>query len=55
MGYYDQAVSALIEGIYARGLDKRVLIVVTGEFSRTPRITFERSTGAGAASGPAGT
>lgn len=55
MGYYDQAVAALIEDIYARGLDKRVLVVVTGEFGRTPRITFDRSTGAGDASGPAGT
>lgn len=55
MGYYDQAVSALIEDIYARGLDKRVLVIVTGEFGRTPRITFDRSTGAGDASGPAGT
>ncbi len=34
---YDQAVSALIEDIYARGLDKRVLVVVTGEFGRTPQ------------------
>jgi uncharacterized protein (DUF1501 family) len=55
MGNYDQAVSALIEDIYARGLDKRVLVVVTGEFGRTPKITFDRSTGAGDASGPAGT
>lgn len=55
MGHYDQAVSALIEDIDARGLDKRVLVVVTGEFGRTPRITFDRSTGAGDASGPAGT
>ena len=55
MGNYDQAVSALIEDLYARGLDKRVLVVVTGEFGRTPKITFDRSTGAGDASGPAGT
>ena len=26
------------EDIYARGLDKRVLLIVTGEFGRTPRI-----------------
>ncbi len=37
-GAYDQAVSALIEDIYERGLDKRVLVVVTGEFGRTPKI-----------------
>ena len=31
---FDQAVSALIEDIYARGLDQRVLVVVAGELSR---------------------
>ena len=36
---YDQAVSALIEDIHARGLAKRVLVVVTGEFGRTPKIS----------------
>jgi hypothetical protein len=40
---YDQAVSALIEDLYNRGLDRRVLLVVTGEFGRTPRL--ERNTG----------
>ena len=41
---YDQAVTALIEDLYARGLDSRVLLIVTGEFGRTPRIdaTHER-------------
>ncbi|MGZ0173362.1 MAG: DUF1501 domain-containing protein [Planctomycetales bacterium] len=52
---YDQAVSALIEDIYDRGLDKRVLVVVTGEFGRTPKISYQPSTGAGNASAPAGT
>jgi len=52
---YDQAVSALIEDIYARGLNKRVLVVVTGEFGRTPKIEHSPSTGQGNASGPAGT
>jgi uncharacterized protein (DUF1501 family) len=52
---YDQAVSALIEDIYARGLDKRVLVVVTGEFGRTPKIEYSASTGAGNASAAAGT
>lgn len=52
---YDQAVSALIEDIYARGLDKRVLVVVTGEFGRTPLINYAASTGEGNASAPAGT
>jgi uncharacterized protein (DUF1501 family) len=55
MPTYDRAVTALIEDIYARGLAKRVLVVVTGEFGRTPKISFDRSTGAGDASAPAGT
>ncbi len=52
---YDQAVSALISDIYERGLDEQVLIVVTGEFGRTPKISYQPSTGAGNASAPAGT
>jgi len=53
--YFDQAVSALIEDVYARGLDRRVLVVVTGEFGRTPRISYVASSGGGVASAPAGT
>jgi hypothetical protein len=52
---FDQAVTALIEDIYARGLDRRVLLVVTGEFGRTPRISYEPSSGGGVASAAAGT
>ncbi|WP_417382524.1 DUF1501 domain-containing protein [Gimesia sp.] len=52
---YDQAVSALIEDIYERGLDEQVLVVVTGEFGRTPKVNYQPSTGAGNASAPAGT
>jgi hypothetical protein len=52
--YFDQAVTALIEDIYARGLDKRVLVVVTGEFGRTPRIERVASSGGGVASANAG-
>ena len=33
---FDRAVAALIEDIYDRGLDKRVMVLVTGEFGRTP-------------------
>jgi uncharacterized protein (DUF1501 family) len=36
----DQALSALIEDIYARGLDRRVMVVAVGEFGRTPRISY---------------
>jgi uncharacterized protein (DUF1501 family) len=53
--FFDQAVTALIEDVVARGLDKRVLIVVTGEFGRTPRISYVASSGGGVASGAAGT
>jgi hypothetical protein len=35
---YDQALTALIEDIYARGLDRKVLVIATGEFGRTPRL-----------------
>ncbi|HEY3790015.1 MAG TPA: DUF1501 domain-containing protein, partial [Urbifossiella sp.] len=41
---YDQAVTALIEDLYQRGLDRRVLLVVTGEFGRTPRIEYSVGT-----------
>lgn len=51
----DQAVSALIEDLYERGLDERVLVVVTGEFGRTPRISHVASSGGGVASAPEGT
>lgn len=51
---YDRAVSALIEDIYERSLDKRVLVVVTGEFGRTPKVNYQPSTGAGDASAAAG-
>jgi hypothetical protein len=37
---FDRCVSALIEDLYARGLDRRVLLIATGEFGRTPRISY---------------
>ena len=37
---FDQAVTALINDIFDRGLDRRVLVVVTGEFGRTPKISY---------------
>jgi hypothetical protein len=36
--YFDQAVSALIEDLFTRGLDRKVLVVVMGEFGRTPKL-----------------
>jgi hypothetical protein len=35
---YDHIVSTVINDLYDRGLDRRVLLVVTGEFGRTPRL-----------------
>ena len=35
---FDPGISALIEDIYARGLDRDVTVVVWGEFGRTPKI-----------------
>lgn len=37
----DQGVSALIEDLYQRGMDKDVSVVVWGEFGRTPKINKE--------------
>jgi uncharacterized protein (DUF1501 family) len=34
----DHAVAALIEDLHQRSLDKKVLLVITGEFGRTPKI-----------------
>lgn len=35
----DRTVAALIEDIYERGLEKQIMVVVTGEFGRTPRVS----------------
>jgi len=35
---FDTGISALVEDIYARGLDKDVTVCVWGEFGRTPKI-----------------
>jgi uncharacterized protein (DUF1501 family) len=37
--YMDQSLSALIEDIYSRGLDQKIMVVVVGEFGRTPRLS----------------
>jgi uncharacterized protein (DUF1501 family) len=36
--FLDQGVSALIDDLYDRGLDRDVTVIVWGEFGRTPRI-----------------
>jgi Protein of unknown function (DUF1501) len=35
---FDQGISALVEDVYGRGLDRDVTVVVWGEFGRTPKI-----------------
>jgi hypothetical protein len=52
--FFDRAVAVLVEDLHARGLDRDVLLVVGGDFGRTPRISYAASTGEGIASGPAG-
>ncbi len=38
--YLDQCLSALIGDLYDRGLDEKVLVVVVGEFGRTPKMRY---------------
>ncbi|MBX6316060.1 MAG: DUF1501 domain-containing protein, partial [Isosphaeraceae bacterium] len=45
---FDRAVSALIDDLEARGLWDEVLVVVTGEFGRTPQVGVPIKGGAGA-------
>jgi uncharacterized protein (DUF1501 family) len=45
---FDRAFSALLEDMHVRGLLEETLVVVTGEFGRTPKIGYVTS-GAGAA------
>jgi hypothetical protein len=45
--YFDQAVATLIEDIYERGLDRHVLVIVTGEFGRTPKISYANDSQSG--------
>jgi len=42
---YDHAISGLVEDLHQRGLaDRKVMLVVTGEFGRTPRLTVRPGT-----------
>ncbi len=47
LGYLDRAVTALIEVLAARGLDRKVMLIVTGEFGRTPRVEYASGTQTG--------
>lgn len=37
----DQVLSTFIDDLYARGLQEKILLVVTGDFGRTPKINHE--------------
>lgn len=37
--HMDPALASLIEDIYARGLDQKILVIAVGEFGRTPRLS----------------
>ena len=41
---FDKAIAALVEDLYERGLDKKVMLIVCGEFGRTPRINPQKGT-----------
>lgn len=42
---FDQSVSAIVEDLHQRGLDKRVLFIFCGEFGRTPLIRHQDASG----------
>jgi len=46
-GEMDRAVAAFVEDVVDRGLDRNILLVITGEFGRTPRINGNAAAGAG--------
>jgi hypothetical protein len=39
---FDRVVTALIEDVYQRGLDEDVMVIVTGEFGRTPKGNYQK-------------
>ena len=44
-GALDHAVSVFLDDVQRRGLSEKILLVMTGEMGRTPRITTSRDTG----------
>jgi len=41
---FDRAIATLVDDLYQRGLDKKVMLIVAGEFGRTPRINPQKGT-----------
>lgn len=44
---YDQALTALIEDIHQRGLDRKTMIVVASDFGHTPKVSTQRGNKSG--------
>lgn len=44
---FDRAIAALIDDIHQRDLQRKVMVVVTGEFGRTPRVNPQKGTRSG--------
>jgi hypothetical protein len=45
--FLDRCITALIEDLYTRGLDKKVMLIMTGEFGRTPKVEYANGTNTG--------
>jgi hypothetical protein len=39
---YDQVITTMVEDLTTRGLTRRVLLIVTGEFGRTPKLSHDK-------------
>ena len=48
----DQGITALVEDLHARGMDKDVSVIVWGEFGRTPKINKDAGRDTGRRSPP---
>lgn len=44
---FDRAIAALVEDLHERGLQKKVMLIVCGEFGRTPRVNPQKGTRSG--------
>ena len=51
---FDQALSALIEDLESRGMSRNVLLVLAGEFGRSPKVSYVAGKPGRDHSGPAG-
>jgi hypothetical protein len=47
LAFLDRCITALIEDLHTRGLDKKVMLIMTGEFGRTPKVEYANGTNTG--------